>query len=480
MKTPYPLNSRTHLSTDRGFGSNNPYLNKLELLKGLDFYCWNKTKFDYDLCCFNHAILLPKDKNGTQHPLYPYEKVIVDTLDNNKHLWVLKATGLGITELMLRYMAWLCLKDDKLTGSQMCIVTGPRIDLAITLIDRMKRLFFENEELGVKFNTRDTIIELNGVTITAYPSNHLDSMRGIKNVSFVLLDEADFFPIGQQQDARDVSERYIGKSNPFITMISTPDMPDGLFFSIESEPEDTCIYKRLKLDYTHGLNTIYSTEDIQKARQSPSWEKEYNLKYIGSIGNTFSITDIDHAIELGESLKDREISNYNMCSIGVDFGYGSSKTSILVTERIKENVNKIIVRFAEEYDHANPQAIVDIVHSLYRNHWNTWIWVDGSNRASVNLMKASFHESLNWEKSDDISPHSNKVLPINFQKYHKEMLQHTQLLLTKGYLAIPKQYDRVITSLRTAWSIDFDLDKDKTSFNDSLDALRLSLKAYVF
>ena len=38
-------------------------------------------------------------------------------------------------------MAWLCLKDNALSGSQMCIVTGPRIDLAIALIDRMKKLF---------------------------------------------------------------------------------------------------------------------------------------------------------------------------------------------------------------------------------------------------------------------------------------------------------------------------------------------------
>jgi hypothetical protein len=38
-------------------------------------------------------------------------------------------------------------------------------------------------------------------------------MRGLPNVSFTLLDEADFFPPGQQQDARDVSERYIAKSN---------------------------------------------------------------------------------------------------------------------------------------------------------------------------------------------------------------------------------------------------------------------------
>jgi hypothetical protein len=48
-------------------------------------------------------------------------------------------------------------------------------------------------------------------------------MRGLPNVSFILLDEADFFPPGQQQDARDVSERYIAKSNPYIVMVSTPN-----------------------------------------------------------------------------------------------------------------------------------------------------------------------------------------------------------------------------------------------------------------
>ena len=42
-------------------------------------------------------------------------------------------------------MDWLCIKDNALSGSQMCIVTRPRIDLAIALIDRMKRLFIEKD-----------------------------------------------------------------------------------------------------------------------------------------------------------------------------------------------------------------------------------------------------------------------------------------------------------------------------------------------
>ena len=50
----------------------------------------------------------------------------------------------------------------------------------------MKRLF---DRLQLSFDTKETVIELNGVHIEAYPSHHLDSMRGLKDVSFILLDE---------------------------------------------------------------------------------------------------------------------------------------------------------------------------------------------------------------------------------------------------------------------------------------------------
>ena len=81
--------------------------------------------------------------------MYDYEEIIFDALvtndgndhTGNKHLWIKKATGLGISEFILRLMAWLCLKDNALSSSQMCIVIGPRIDLAIAMIDRLKTLF---------------------------------------------------------------------------------------------------------------------------------------------------------------------------------------------------------------------------------------------------------------------------------------------------------------------------------------------------
>ena len=79
-------------------------------------------------------------------------------------------------------------------------------------------------------------------------------------------------------------------------MVSTPNAPDGLFEKIEREPEESCLYKRLKLDYTYGLGKIYTAEEIQKARQSPSFDREYDLKYLGLIGNAFHQLDIDNAI----------------------------------------------------------------------------------------------------------------------------------------------------------------------------------------
>jgi hypothetical protein len=314
------------------------------------FWIWNIEEHKHkDIetngdCCFNHIIGLPQ-KDGIDKPLYDYQRMIYDSLvtesgkdkySNKKHLWIKKATGLGVSEFMLRFMTWLCLKDNALSGSQMCIVTGPRIDLAIALIDRMKKLFTDSSSSkGLdNFDTKETVIELNNIKIEAFPSHHLDSMRGLPNVSFILLDEADFFPPGQQQDARDVSERYIAKSNPYIVMVSTPNAPDGLFERIEKEAEDTCLYKRIFFDYTYGIGKIYSTEEIEKAKQSPSFEREYNLKYLGKIGNVFHTKDIEAAIEKGRKYNPDDFNPYYFTSrsMGIDPAYGSSAFGIVVTQ----------------------------------------------------------------------------------------------------------------------------------------------------
>jgi hypothetical protein len=166
------------------------------------FWIWDHEKHkqeDIDTkgeCCFNHLISCPT-KNGQEKPLFDYEKLLYDSLfDNNvndikrKHLWVKKSAGLGVTEFFLRLMAWLCLRNDDYKNSQMCIVTGPNIDIAIKLIKRMKRLF--ESKLHITFDSKETVLELNGVNIEAYPANHIDSFRALDNPKFILLRKVTF------------------------------------------------------------------------------------------------------------------------------------------------------------------------------------------------------------------------------------------------------------------------------------------------
>ena len=243
---------------------------------------------------------------------------------------------------MLRIIAWLSTRNNDLNGSQVVIVTGPNIDLAIVLIRRLKNIFAP--KFGLRFDDKETVLNLNGCHIQAYPSNHIDSFRSLSSPKFILLDESDMFRLSDQPEVRHVAERYIAKSNPYIVLCSTPGAPGQLMESIEKEPDDRCIYHRVKMDWTFVLGKIYTPEEIAAQKASPSWEREYNLKYAGSIGNVFNQSQIDRAIQLGEKYKNIAINDYTLHSVGVDFGFSSSATAIVLTEFLKEE-RKIRERF---------------------------------------------------------------------------------------------------------------------------------------
>jgi hypothetical protein len=464
----------------------------LPRLRDKPFWIWDpkqhklediKTKGD---CCFNHIICLPK-KDSEEKPLFDYEKLLYDSLLSpefynplqhifkHKHLWVKKATGLGVTEFFLRFMAWLCLRNNDYRNSQMCIVTGPNQELAIKLIKRMKGLF--EERLGITFANKETVLELNGCSIEAYPSNHLDAFRSLTNPKFILLDEADFFRKSEQEDVRHVSERYIAKSDPFIVMVSTPYAPNGLFDRIEKEPEESCIYKRIFMDYTYGLGKIYTKEEIEKAKQSPSFEREYNLQYLGGIGNVFHTKDIDAAIEKGK-LYDPETPNaYSPKCMGIDPAYGSSSFGIVVIQFVD---GQLQVLHAEEYKRPDFNEMLQKVWDLLVKYSVQKVMIDGANPSFIKSLKIHWGERPDYENVKKEHRQYMKVEPVNFNQEHKEMLGHCKLLLEQGYIAINPLFDRLITSLRTAVAEENILDKESTSYSDIFDAYRLALKSYKF
>jgi hypothetical protein len=232
------------------------------LCRNIPFYLWdymlegreaehnNLAKRLDGRCCFNHLIQLP-EKYGIPHNLYPYEYELysepmrpkpkdtddIVTRQTFRHVFVTKATELSITEFLLRFIAWQCVRNDDLKGHRICVVVGPNQVLAITLIKRIRELFLNNKSgYQVLFPGSATEIFLNGCEIKSYPSHHVDAMRGLTNIKFVLLDEADFFPINDATVVRDVAERYIAKSDPFIVMVSTP------FIAKSNNPWDSKCY----------------------------------------------------------------------------------------------------------------------------------------------------------------------------------------------------------------------------------------------
>src|SRR5215203_552090 len=163
-------------------------------------------------CCFTHIIPAQEPiKYGKRHKFYDYQQQILQTLEQYKRLYLLKAGGIGASELLLRYMAYLCLaRPEEFKDSQMVIITGPRIDLSISLVRRLKALFYPD----VVFTDKETVCQLLTTRIEALPSNSLQAARGLPNVTFILADEAAFFT--NQLEVRSIIDRYVLKSDAIV------------------------------------------------------------------------------------------------------------------------------------------------------------------------------------------------------------------------------------------------------------------------
>ena len=106
--------------------------------------------------------------------------------------------------------------------------------------------------------------------------------------------------------------------------------------------------------FTNALNwitltegKIYTEEEIERAKPSPSFDREYRCQFSGFIGNLFSPLQIDKVIELGELYKGNPTNDYTLHSVGVNFGFSSSSTAIVLTELLKEE-RKLRILYTEE------------------------------------------------------------------------------------------------------------------------------------
>ena len=317
---------------------------------------------------FNEKIGMPLNtKTGLPTEIYRYENELIEDILKHRRVWVKKATGMGITEIVNRFIAWMCTRDTEFQDNEIdvsvAIITGASSKLTVRIIDRIKDLF-----TGIKFEERETIGYINGARVEAFPSSSAKTIRGLSPF-IVFVDEGDFFEKNEQEETRTVVERYIIKTNPYIIFVSTPNLPDGLYDKMEKEEPSQ--YHKIFLLYDIGLRDgMYTVEEIEEGKKSPSFEREYNGKYGIGIGNIFPYDLVDACIEQ----YDLTLSSGQKL-ITVDPAYGSSNFAVLGFEKLDG-----IIYIKDEIEEARPSpaAMLERLILLSQRYDNCLMLVDSA------------------------------------------------------------------------------------------------------
>lgn len=245
----------------------------------------------------------------------------------------------------------------------------------------------------------------------------MKDLRGYTDVSYLFIDEADHLEPSVTNELLHAITRYEEKSHCTTIMATTPNAPGGLYETIEKDPNSK--YERIFLDSTVGLDKIHNRAEIEKKKNEPEFLREYMLKYLGRVGNLLLPSQIQNCIELGNEYSTDKIPVlfYTLKSVGIDPGFSSSATGIIVLEHIKPEYMEDKVRVVESHliEKGDPNQIVTLCWDIWKRSgfMNTLFFIDGSNRAMINLLKIRWDESLTWETSELFGPNT-KIRPVNF------------------------------------------------------------------
>lgn len=439
---------------------------------------------------FNEVIGLPRkdtvEQDNKEFPIFDYEIDVVKAIRNNQHIWIKKARGLGITELVLRYLAWACLSTNRLQGKSIFIVSGTREEFANLLKERLADLFtrhYPNLQLESKY----TELTLNKTWIKVFPTQQVKDLRGHIDVAYIFIDEADFFERIEQEELEAVITAYEEKSKAKIIMVSTPWLPDGLFQKIETDQIFKNTFHKMFLDYTYGLDRIYDNDFIQRKQNEPFFEAEYNLQYAGRIGNLFSQSSIDQAVD-SYKYNPADFKKHSEKYIAVDIGYVKSKFAILIAEFLPK-IRKVRILKAEEHQMPTYDDMLDRILEYRVQYGNVQnIAIDATSRMEFAMsLKKKIGEPYRWDYVKEKMEYCKRtgadiakkmiVVPILFSLESKGLMtSHARRVLEhpRQYLAIDKSFVSLITGLRSALFDDRGmLDKQNTAHDDLVDCFMM-------
>ena len=161
-----------------------------------------------------------------------------------------------------------------------------------------------------------------------------------------------------------------------------------------------------------------------------------------------------------------DLSTSNMIgrSMGIDVAWGSTSYFAIVITQYRDR--KVEVFYAETFEKPQMNQIINRIMQLKQTHHITKVYVDGANPEVIRELKGrigEYHDYHGWLTEELIwalrSSNSWHIIPVNFQKRHREMLEWTYTLLSKRFIKIHPSLQKLVVSLRTAivsdeWKLD--------------------------
>jgi hypothetical protein len=250
---------------------------RVDFLPALEYCGWiNDDKIRSEVqecfphCCFNHMVGLPKlvitDKSGVAYEsapveLYPYEKEMIDRYESNSYYALNKVRGAGATEILaVRHLAFKYAVQNTTPGRKAIIIGGINHKLAIAILNRIVKLLepvsFVFDEMPSKTSPTKLVFR-NGGMILALPAEPY-APRGLENVGDVILDEAAFWGLTDDEPVLMAVEPFVAKSGARIGVISTPNGQRGFFWSKIFDPS---------LEHTKYDRHVVTLEQIKAVKQ---------------------------------------------------------------------------------------------------------------------------------------------------------------------------------------------------------------------
>jgi hypothetical protein len=139
---------------------------------------------------------------------------------------------------------------------------------------------------------------------------------------------------------------------------------------------------------------------------------------------------LQHAEELGRKYKDKPYNPYTPKALGIDEGFGFSKTAFTVIEYIDDIVRVI---YTKQFENSSTEQMVDHAYQLMKkynlNNGNNKVFVDGSQPGFIRSLKQAIGEYPQYEVFVEKSKQSTRplhlymnIVPVNFGEKGKIML----------------------------------------------------------